>query len=739
MASRAVRKLMRQKDELRNSNDAEPKVDDEEEELDEPLDVKKPNLFSALLGDEDDGPADVPSDVSEQESMPPSEQSPAPVKKSAKKKKKKPAAKTTTDEADEEPVVSSSARKGKKRVDTNATPIDGDEDSLDEIDRTLRDLNKKYGNDDSAVLKKASSSSGSAKNLLSVDPKLLDADAELRRMFGSRVVANEIKKKPHGRNKAVRRTMLATPTDAWPRLDSVGLSMERLTKDYEGQLHFSFVHSKQYQDLECRFFDCVATHNPQTIAHLLHMYPSHIDSLLQMSEITRHSGDHAMGAELIERALYCCERAFHPMFNISSGSCRLSYKRFENRSFFLALFRHMVVVARKSCWRTALELNKLTLGLDPEDDPLGSLLCIDFYAIKAREFTWLNRFSESLAERRDLSSMPNFAYSLALVRYELDADQQPDDLSSESSKLLQRAILSYPWTIPQLYEKCGVTDNRVTSSPHFAYRKSDESVSETTAKLLIDLYVERSYALWKEPEKLAWLRRNVEKALERFQSKADPDVQDGLKIRKTGFTHPPRNLLRHIFVSELSNSLNRALPSGISLHAYDPLPPEDAVPSVYDTYQNSRRATANPFRDMSALTAFLQSLMPWMVLEPEAQGGGGVDAGALPEEIGAVVREAAAAAAAAAGGGEGGEGNNNDGNAGTWQGRVEATIRAAQASLPGLFPNATAENPNPEWMQNIRATIESLANFGFGPQADAAPEAEREGDDPDMEDEPENR
>ncbi|KAI8808165.1 transcriptional repressor TCF25-domain-containing protein [Cladochytrium replicatum] len=682
------------------------------------------------LGGKDDGLAEVPSDVSEPESKPSTENSPAPPKKSATKKKKKAGGKAMADDEGDVAVAQSNpGKKGKKRGETVASPVIEDEDSLDEIDRMLRDLNEKYGNDDSGDLKKGSSSGASTKSLLSVDPRLLDADAELRRMFGSRVVANEMKKKPHGRNKAVRRTMLATPTDAWPRLDNVGLSMERLAKDEEGQLHFSFVHSKQYQDLECRFFDCVATHNPQTIAHLLHMYPSHIDSLLQMSEITRHNGDHAMGAELIERALYCCERAFHPMFNISSGRSRLSYKRFENRSFFLALFRHMVVVARKSCWRTALELNKLTLGLDPEDDPLGSLLCIDFYAIKAREFTWLNRFAESLGERKDLSAMPNFAYSLALVRYELDTDKRPDDQSSESSKLLQRAILLYPWTIPQLYEKCGVTDNRVTSSSHFAYRKSDESVSETTAKLLIDLYVERSFALWKEPEKLAWLRRNVDKAHERFQSKADPDVQDGHKLRKTGFTHPLRNLLRHIFVSELSNSLNRALPSGISLHAYDPLPPEDALPSVYDTYQNSRQATANPFRDMNALTAFLQSLMPWMVIEPEARGGGG--GGALPEEIGAVIRDAAAAAAAA---GQGG-GDDDANNAGTWQGRVEATIRAAQASLPGLFPNATAENPNQEWMQNIRATIESLANFGFGPQ-ETPGEAERDSDDYDWADDP---
>lgn len=41
--------------------------------------------------------------------------------------------------------------------------------------------------------------------------------------------------------------------------------------------------------------------------------------------------DHAMAAELIERAIYALETAFHPSFNLCRGDCRLSYLRQENR------------------------------------------------------------------------------------------------------------------------------------------------------------------------------------------------------------------------------------------------------------------------------------------------------------------------------------------------------------------------------------------------------------------------
>lgn len=43
------------------------------------------------------------------------------------------------------------------------------------------------------------------------------------------------------------------------------------------------------------------------------------------------SGDHVMSSEFIERALYAFEKSFHFKFNISKGTSRLSYNKFENR------------------------------------------------------------------------------------------------------------------------------------------------------------------------------------------------------------------------------------------------------------------------------------------------------------------------------------------------------------------------------------------------------------------------
>jgi len=40
---------------------------------------------------------------------------------------------------------------------------------------------------------------------------------------------------------------------------------------------------------------------------------------------------------------------------------------------------------RKGCVRTAFELAKLVYSLDPEADPVGILLVIDFYALQVRQ------------------------------------------------------------------------------------------------------------------------------------------------------------------------------------------------------------------------------------------------------------------------------------------------------------------------------------------------------------------
>lgn len=84
------------------------------------------------------------------------------------------------------PAGKSKAKKGGK-VD----------DGMDEVDRALAELDMKAGQSSTgttgpttvAAANAATASTLGLRQLLSVDPKNLDADAELRRFFGSKVVS----------------------------------------------------------------------------------------------------------------------------------------------------------------------------------------------------------------------------------------------------------------------------------------------------------------------------------------------------------------------------------------------------------------------------------------------------------------------------------------------------------------------------------------------------------------------
>ena len=65
--------------------------------------------------------------------------------------------------------------------------------------------------------------------------------------------------------------------------------------------------------------------------HILNHHPFHVDSMLQLSDICKMGEDVQMATELIERTLFAMEAAFHPLYNMAVGTCRLDYRRQENR------------------------------------------------------------------------------------------------------------------------------------------------------------------------------------------------------------------------------------------------------------------------------------------------------------------------------------------------------------------------------------------------------------------------
>ncbi|KAI9286552.1 transcriptional repressor TCF25-domain-containing protein [Umbelopsis sp. AD052] len=592
MSSRALRKLQKDQGlahlaETLSSRSDENDVNDESDVETETATSSKPakNLFDLL--DEGNDEEEVENEQEEEEPL-----QPVAAVSSSKKKNKKKKGKKLQKVQNVDSQLSSPATPSKKS--------DVGEMTLEELDQLLQNETKGYagaGPTQSAI---STNAAADLRQSLSVETKYLDADAEMKRMFGSKVVNKEMRERSHGR--VLKKTRLATPKVDWSPYSQQGLSM-KIMDSQAGITEFCYVQSESYQDAQLEFLECVESHDPNNIVLLNRYYPYHIDCLVQISEIAKHGGDWTVAGECIEKALYACERAFHPNFNISSGCVRLSYKYEENRSFFLAIHRHIQFLSRRGCWRTAFEFNKLLLSLDPVADPLCASLSIDFYALKCNEHEY---FLKLMAALRDTSSsgaseptLPNFAFSQAYSMFKLENKKKKSDedanLTSESSRCLQKAILTYPMIVLGLAEKCGQTDSIITNHPLM-------SLTETSSpylNLLIQLFVQRNFTLWKEPEVIAWLFENTHTALARFDAhatKPDEEVQAGLDVRtKAAVFFPidvdkdphhgiPLSVSRHILISDIERLL-AFIPDEVkqrSHHMHDPLPPLDSVSPYND-------------------------------------------------------------------------------------------------------------------------------------------------------------
>lgn len=129
------------------------------------------------------------------------------------------------------------------------------------------------------------------------------------------------------------------------------------------------------------------------------------------------------------------------------------------RALFVTLFKHLMFVGGRACYRTVLEFCKLLLSLDPDGDPLAIKLALDFYALRAKEYNWLIDFVAEFETTKNLSQLPNFAFSNAIAHfYTCGGD------SSVADGLLQDAVLMFPSVLLPLLEKCSVQmDERVAN------------------------------------------------------------------------------------------------------------------------------------------------------------------------------------------------------------------------------------------------------------------------------------
>ncbi|XP_017074174.1 transcription factor 25 isoform X2 [Drosophila eugracilis] len=482
------------------------------------------------------------------------------------------------------------------------------------------------------------------KKLLAVELRHLNPQNEMRRTFGKRVVKVETKR---GRQKpTLKSTHLVTAKDSWPALtkntitmkllpapDSPSVSSKSITDNGADIQWFAFEHSQYYQGVQHMFLSALERIDSGFLITLIKRCPYHVDSLVQLSEVCKMTEDYALASELLERALLLLESSLHINFSMTSGNCRLDYRRQENRSFYIVLFKHAQYLEERACSRTAFEISKLLLSLQPDTDPLAIILVIDYYALRSKQFGWLVEFYEEYNAARNLNQLPNMAYSYALALHTLHG------ACERSNQALQYALLMFPGVLRPLLDEMSVqTDKRVLASSYFF---ADVSGNQSPAlHQLVCLYVCRARVVWRQNEVLPWLESNVNIVLDRIESK-DPLVNEYKEKRSLRYGGtPPRPILRHVILSDYKEKVPLAVfvsKEKQAIMTYDPLPPPNSV----NCYQRkSSSSSSSPTTNTNnSVSMFFQSLLPSfninnLAANAQAQEGGAalVAPGAAPAE-----------------------------------------------------------------------------------------------------------
>ncbi|XP_012592683.1 ribosome quality control complex subunit TCF25 isoform X1 [Microcebus murinus] len=514
------------------------------------------------------------------------------------------ATKMDGDAAPPEQSNASSKLRKKKKKQKNKKNSTGEtsENGLEDIDRILERIE-----DSGGLIHPGPAPLSSRKHVLYVEHRHLNPDTELKRYFGARAVLGE--QRPRQRQRVYPKcTWLTTPKSTWPRYSKPGLSM-RLLESKKGLSFFAFEHSEEYQQAQHKFLVAVESMEPNNIVVLLQTSPYHVDSLLQLSDACRFQEDQEMARDLIERALYSMECAFHPLFSLTSGTCRLDYRRPENRSFYLALYKQMSFLEKRGCPRTALEYCKLILSLEPDEDPLCMLLLVDHLALRARNYEYLIRLFQEWEGHRNLSQLPNFAFSVPLAYFLLSqqTDLPEQELSSareKASLLIRQALTMFPGVLMPLLEYCSVRPDAAVVSHRF-FGPNAEISQPPALSQLVSLYLGRSHFLWKEPATMSWLEENVREVLQAVDA-GDPAVEACESRRKVLYQRAPRNIHRHVILSEIKEAV-AALPPDVttqSVMGFDPLPPLDTI------YSYVRPERISPVSRGNTIALFFRSLLP---------------------------------------------------------------------------------------------------------------------------------
>ena len=552
-----------------------------------------------------------------------------------------------------------SKKKKKKKKKGTSNQRDDDASSVassEDLDQVLKELDIVSGNVEPA------GASDSDKNHLwrnihdmksfQIDPRLLQGSSELKRIFGSEVTRGLLQSEQDdsganfaGASRRIRRLaarglikqnyslkkgLLITPKNTWPPYTKGALVLTHIGTSPHGRALYSYVPSRSYEAIQSEYRNVQASYNPRNLMGLLQLYPYHIDSLLSVADLYRSTGDGQYADEMLEMCIYALEQGWpSSMMNLinSPQGIEIPYEGY-NVSLFTALMRHVQTLGKRGLHRTALEVCKLVLSLNP-NDPGGALFTIDYFALRCQKYEFLKELAE-FHDQGGAATMPNIVYSLALAKYHQEDSNNVDtssiicanEESLSAGDLMAKALMLHPPVVVLMQKKLDInlSDDwiRVLHSAPFCLYE-DGYKNNPSLQKIVDIFVERNHLLWKPDP----IQKFLLQAAERVASLANASAEmqrDGLPLgltlsdwsnmREQAFPENAQAHYGHLRVDDFSDSVAQLPPEEIqgALEQENVLDEGDIDQLIHQIEQGG----AADIEGDGPIAAFLRSLLPWV-------------------------------------------------------------------------------------------------------------------------------
>lgn len=374
------------------------------------------------------------------------------------------------------------------------------------------------------------------------------------------------------KNRAVKKMLFVQPEKEWAIYSAKNVYMESFRDENDNKV-FNFVERDLYKEIQNEFRSVQQSYDIHMMLQFMQRNFFHHETLVHVSDFLRIQGKFPDAVKLIQRCMFAFEILFPKDFVICGPKphTRINFNNEESNLanvFADCLVRHIDNLGRKGCIRTALEFTKFFLSLDPENDPFGNLLKIDYYSLRSGEYKYLASFAEKFSKEfyhhplKTVLLTPNLLLSTAIARFKLSGkiedrtallDKAHSDINifvaliqekacEESPKILQSlynfsaeglmmlGIAFYPTLVKQLLIKVEADKkpnpqksfyvnhqksawSKIIEHSMFEFNEDDElfehslGLDSDVLSKYFDLYVDRTSDVYKDDDILEWLRQ----------------------------------------------------------------------------------------------------------------------------------------------------------------------------------------------------------------------------------------